>query len=175
MENALARARCSACGNGIPFEDWRNGAKLCAACARGPRMPGPAATYVRGPVRAESASASEAALYERILDDMPDELVDELVAALEAEVERIEQENAAPKTAVREVLHEIGFNRSPREWHWAAWGFAGGFALNVALAKYAQIASGAGMSEFAGPLLLGGMAAGLACGAIGWGLAKLRD
>ena len=109
-----------------------------------------------------------------MLDEIPDELVDELVAALEAEAERRQQPRSAPEAAVREVLDEIGFGRSPFEYQWAAWGFAAGFTLNVALAKYAQMSTGSSMSEFIGPLLIGGVAAGAACGAIGWGLAKLR-
>jgi hypothetical protein len=118
--------------------------------------------------------ADEAAAYERLLDDLPDELVDELVAALEAEAERLAQEQAPP-TLVRGMLDELGMGRSPREGQWAAWGFAGGFAANVMLAKYAQMESSATMSQFIVPMLVGGVAAGLACAAIGWGAAKLKD
>jgi hypothetical protein len=35
--------------------------------------------------------------------------------------------------------------------------------------------SGGSMSEFAGPMLLGGVLAGLTCAAIGWGIARLRE
>ena len=73
------------------------------------------------------------------------------------------------------MLQEIGFGRSAKEMQWAAWGFAGGFAVNVVLAKYAQMASGASMSAFLVPMLVGGAVAGLTCVAIGWGVAKLRD
>jgi len=163
----------------MPYEAWSRGAVRCDTCARMPKIDGPAATYVRGPIASRAPAAppraNDAVAYERILDEMPDELVDELVAALEAEVERMEAEKNAPANPVQEVLREIGFNRSPREWQWAAWGFAAGFGLNVMLAKYAQMASGGSMGEFAGPLLLGGMAAGLTSGTIGWGLAKLRE
>lgn len=163
----------------MPYEAWSRGAVRCDTCARMPKMDGPAATYVRGPMASRAPAAptraNDAAGYERILDEMPDELVDELVAVLEAEVERMEAEKNAPASAVQEVLRDIGFNRSPREWQWAAWGFAAGFGLNVMLAKYAQMASGGSMAEFAGPLLLGGMVAGLTSGTIGWGLAKLRE
>ena len=179
MAETATRTRCASCGKGLPYEAWSRGATRCDTCARAPRLDGPAATYVRGPVpsRAPAGSRpvrSESADYERILDEMPDELIDELVAALEAEVGRIEAEKSAPRSVVEDVLQDIGFNRSPREWQWAAWGFSAGFGANVLLAKYAQMASGGTMSEFAGPLLLGGLVAGLTCATIGWGLAKLR-
>lgn len=163
----------------MPYEAWSRGAVRCDTCARMPKMDGPAATYVRGPMASRAPAAppraNDAVAYERILDEMPDELVDELVAALEAEVARMEAEKNAPANPVQEVLRDLGFNRSPREWQWAAWGFAAGFGVNVLLAKYAQMASGGSMAEFAGPLLLGGMVAGLTSGTIGWGLAKLRE
>ena len=73
------------------------------------------------------------------------------------------------------MLREIGFGKSAREVQWAAWGFAGGFAVNVVLAKYAQMASGASMAAFVIPMLAGGAIAGITCAAIGWGFAKLRD
>lgn len=182
MAETMSRARCLSCGRGLSYEAWSAGETTCDSCARQQAMSGPAATYVRGPApsRAPSAPATaragepQAGSYERILDDMPDELVEELVAALEAEVAKLEREKAAPKTPVREVLEEIGLNGTPREWQWAAWGFAAGFGANVVLAKYAQMSSGGGMGEFAMPLLLGGVAAGVTCGAIGWGFSKLR-
>jgi hypothetical protein len=111
--------------------------------------------------------------YERLLDTLPDELIDELVAALEAEAATLPPAPAA--SPMRGVLEELGVGRSARERQWAAWGFAGGFTANVALAKYAQMASSAPMSEFLGPLLVGGVVAGLCCAAIGWGVAKLRE
>lgn len=179
MAETATRTRCNSCGKGMPYEAWSRGAVRCDTCARAPKMDGPAATYVRGPVASRTpatpALTHDSASYERLLDEMPDELVDELVAALEAEVARMEVEKSAPASAVQEVLRDIGFNRSPREWQWAAWGFAIGFGANVMLAKYAQMASGGSMGEFAGPLLLGGMVAGITSGTIGWGLAKLRE
>jgi len=182
MAETLARARCASCGNGLPYEAWSRGQSSCDNCNRLANLAGPAATYVRGPASSRAPAARQsrpggaadpAAAYERILDEMPDELVNELVAALEAEMEKLEREKA-PRGPVHEVLEDLGFNRSPREWQWAAWGFATGFAANVILAKYAQMASGGSMTEFAGPLLIGGIVAGVTCGAIGWGLAKLR-
>jgi hypothetical protein len=106
-----------------------------------------------------------------MLDDIPDELVEELVAALEAEAARLA---ATPANPVREVFAELGIGQSPRERHWAVWGFAVGFAANVALAKYVQMTTAAPMSQFIGPMLLGGMLAGATCSAIGWGFARLR-
>lgn len=181
MEETLARARCSDCGKGLKFEEWSKGGERCASCSRAARSGGPAAAFVRGPSRPAPAATpraqieAEYAAYERMLDEIPDELVDELVAALESEAERRQEAKSTPQEAFREVIEEIGFGRSPRELQWAAWGFAAGFALNVALAKYAQMTSGAAMSGFLAPLLLGGLVAGGACAAIGWGLARLRE
>ncbi|MGE3077180.1 MAG: hypothetical protein AB7N24_19570 [Dehalococcoidia bacterium] len=106
------------------------------------------------------------------LDDIPQELINELVAALEAEAARRPITTDNP---VRDVLDDIGLGRSTLEKQWAAWGFAGGFAANVLIAKYAQMSSSASMGQFIGPMLLGGCLAGVACAAIGWGLAKLRE
>ena len=141
-----------------------------------PAASGPAATFVRGPSPAASTRsqvAESAEAYERLLQNVPDELIDELVAALEAEAARTPIIGAP--NAVQELLQEIGFGKSAREMQWAAWGFAGGFAVNVLLAKYAQMASSASMSAFIVPMLVGGGLAGTTCAAIGWGLAKLRD
>ena len=88
------------------------------------------------------------------LDSIPEELVNELVAALEAEAARRAN---GPASQVAEIFEELGIGRSQRELSWAAWGFAGGFGANVAIAKYAQMASGATMGEFIGPLLVGGI------------------
>ncbi len=177
MEDTISRTRCQGCGRRLSFDEWKENGGQCDGCARAPRMSGPAATYVPGPrpqapVRQQVAEDAEA--YERLLDELPDELVDELVAMLEAEAAR-RPAAAAKQTIVQEVLSDIGIGRSAREVQWAAWGFATGFALNVALAKYAQMQSSAPMGQFIGPMLLGGVVAGLACAAIGWGLAKLRD
>lgn len=177
MDETLTRTRCHSCGKGLSFDEWSNGGDRCSACARSPRMQGPAATYARSSVSMappRQQLAEEAAAYERLLDELPDELVDEIVAALEAEAARRESP-PPPQSTFQEVIQDIGFSRSPQEWHWAAWGFAGGFAANVILAKYAQMQSAAPMSQFIGPLLIGGLVAGVTCSAIGWGLAKLRD
>lgn len=114
-----------------------------------------------------------------MLDEIPEELLDELVGMLEAEVERrpaLAERMASTETpGLQGVAEEIGIGNSAREYWWAAWGFATGFAGNVILAKYAQMSAGAGMDEFVGPLLIGGIVAGSACALIGWGIAKLRE
>lgn len=173
MPDTFVRTRCASCDRPLGFDDWSSGSDRCQPCLRlhqgARRVPGPAA-----PPRAfdHASLAARASAYERMLDDIPDELVDELVAALEAEAERL---SASPPNPVREVLAEIGIGQSPRERHWAVWGFAVGFAANVAIAKYAQMTTAAPMSQFVGPMLLGGMLAGATCGAIGWGFARLRE
>ncbi|MGH2632498.1 MAG: hypothetical protein ACRDG3_03725 [Tepidiformaceae bacterium] len=182
-EDTLARPRCLDCGKGLSFDDWSEGVRTCAACIASMRTAGPAATYVPGPrPRARAAAApplrrqvaDEAAEYERLLAELPDELVDEIIAALEAEAEKMAAP-ASPVTAMKDVLEDIGFGQSPREWQWAVWGFAGGFCANVLVAKYAQMQAGASMASFLMPMLVGGLVAGSACAAIGWGLARLRD
>ncbi|MBI2766036.1 MAG: hypothetical protein HYX53_09020 [Chloroflexi bacterium] len=171
-------ARCRRCGAGLGFDEWSNGSDYCATCDSFDATP--AATFVRGPrppvavPPAPPSAGAELDEYERLLAGIPDEMVDELIAALEAEAARDAAPGAAPGP-VQEVLREMGFGASPLQLHWALWGFAGGFAANVALAKYAQLASGAPMSQFVAPLLIGGIVAGAACGAIGWGLARLRE
>jgi hypothetical protein len=115
-----------------------------------------------------------------MVDEIPDELLDELLAALEAEA-GTRKSSGAPAAASREdtllqgVLDEMGIGQGSNELPWTLWGFAAGFALNVCLAKYAQMASGGSMSQFLGPMLFGGVLAGLTCGAIGWGIARLRE
>lgn len=175
FEDTLSRTRCTTCGKGLAFDDWSSGNSRCTSCAHEPGAFGPAATFVRGPSPASARSevAASSAAYERLLENVPDALIDELVAALELEAARTPVIGAS--SAVQEVLQEIGFGRSAKEMQWAAWGFAGGFAVNVVLAKYAQMASGASMSAFIVPMLVGGAVAGLTCAAIGWGVAKLRD
>lgn len=185
-DEALARARCATCGGGLGFDEWSRGEESCSRCRKSSRIGGPAATYVRGPAAAPPVQTStprqpayastEAEQYERLLDDLPDELIDEIVAALEAESGDAQARPPNSATgALTGVLEEIGFGRSTREFQLAAWGFAIGFGVNVVIAKYAQMQTGASTSQFIGPLLLGGVAAGAACGAIGWGLAKLRE
>ena len=70
-----------------------------------------------------------------LLDDIPEELVDELIAALEEEAAR-RGTPEEPKGPLQEVLEELGVGQSPRDAQWAMWGFAIGFAGNVALVKY---------------------------------------
>ncbi len=164
MAATAPRTRCAACSRPLPFADWTSGRPLCDACAR------PLAA-LREEVRAPHRSpAEEAAAYEQILAAAPDSLIDELVAALEAEARRLDAANP-----LAGVLAELDLGRTPRERRWAAWGFAAGFALNVGIAKWAQVASGAPISDFLGPILLGGLIAGATCAAIGWGLARLRQ
>ena len=178
MEDTLSRTRCQGCSRPLSFDEWKQNGGQCDSCARAPRMSGPAATYVPGPRPATVTRpqiADDAAAYERLLDELPDELVDELVAMLEAEAARRPGITLPGNSVVREVIEDIGVGHSPREGQWAAWGFAAGFAANVALAKYAQMQTSSPMGQFIGPMLIGGVIAGLACSAIGWGVAKLKD
>lgn len=176
MPDTFVRTRCSSCLKVLSFDDFSGGGDRCRGCAGRPARP--ATELVRGPrIRRTNARNLDRKVedeedYERLLDSVPDELIDELVAALEAEAAKLPPSPAHP---VRGVFDELGLGHSVREKQWAAWGFAGGFTANVALAKYAQMASAAPMSEFMGPLLIGGVVAGLCCAAIGWGLAKLRE
>lgn len=170
MPDTFVRTRCTSCSRPLGFDDWSAGASRCQQCLRAssrPAAPRPATSEFD-----HAALAARANAYERMLDDIPDELIDELVAALEAEAARLPQGQPNP---VREVIAELGIGQSARERHWAAWGFAAGFATNTLIAKYAQMTSAAPMSQFIGPMLLGGLLAGAAGGAIGWGLAKLRE
>jgi hypothetical protein len=164
MAATANRTRCAACGRPLPFADWTSGRPLCEPCAR------PLGALIREVESPPRAPAEEAAAYERILDDMPDALMDELIAALEAEARKLDGANP-----VAGVFAELDIGGTPRERRWAAWGFAAGFALNVGIAKWAQVASGAPLSEFLGPMLVGGAVAGATCAAIGWGLARLRQ
>ncbi|MCO5200943.1 MAG: hypothetical protein M9925_04505 [Chloroflexi bacterium] len=172
MPDTFVRTRCSSCARPLGFDDWSNGSDRCQPCVRArsaaARTPAPPDPLSFG----HAAFAARANAYERMLDDIPDELVDELVAALEAEAARMPSVGPNP---VREVLSELGLGRSPRERHWAAWGFAAGFAANIVIAKYAQMTTAAPMSQFIGPMLLGGLLAGATCSAIGWGFARLRE
>lgn len=162
-----ASTRCKNCRRTLAFDEWSRGFERCPYC-RG------SASTASASASARRAADDEYARYERMLDELPEELVDELVAALEAEVEARQSSPATGPGPVREVLEEIGLGRSPAELQWAAWAFAGGFAGNLLLAKYAQMSSGSPVSDFVGPFVLGGLVAGGACAAIGWGLAKLR-
>jgi len=177
VDNVSVRTRCTACGRALGFEEWSRGLDRCPYCTsvphrRGRPQAGRAATGAR-----EFGSAAD---YGQMLDDIPDELVDELVAMLEAEVDRrpelaAKMAGTSQSSAMKDVANEIGFGYSTREFHWAAWGFVGGFGLNIALAKYAQMSANATMQEFFAPMLIGGVVAGLACAIIGWGAAKLRE
>lgn len=176
MPDTFVRTRCVACDKVLSFDDFSLGGSRCRACLKIVKRK-PAGQFVRGPRPAPALSGSVAAEseldeYERMLDSVPDELIDELVAALEAEAARLPIGDRNP---VMEVLQDVGLGRTTREKQWAAWGFAAGFAANVAIAKYAQMATGAPFGQFVGPLLAGGVIAGLCCSAIGWGVAKLRE
>ena len=169
--------RCMVCAVALPFQRSSRGQHRCDACARLGALRGPAATFSRTPGPAaprQAARATARAQYqqlEAILDQLPEDLVGEIAAALDAEA----RGDPLPATTLRAAIDEIGIGRSPRELRWTTWGFAAGFAANVAVAKYAQMATSAPMSDFVGPLLLGGLVAGCTCGLIGWGIAKLRD
>ncbi len=173
MPDTFVRTRCTSCEKVMTFEDFSTGGPRCVSCSRIVRRQ-PRDQFVAGPRRPRPAAVRDAEDddYERMLDSIPDELIDELVAALEAEAAKLPLSARSP---VREVLDDIGIGHSAKERHWAAWGFAAGFAANVAIAKYAQMATGAPFGQFVGPLLLGGVVAGLCCAAIGWAVAKLRE
>jgi hypothetical protein len=172
-DSVAVRARCASCGRGLPFEEWQRGTTVCRTCsnvARHAPIPAPAG---RIPL------SSDYRAYNQMVDDVPDELLDELLAALESEAEvRRLNPPATPTKAdsiLRDVFDEIGAGKSQSEVPWAMWGFAGGFALNVVIAKYAQMSTGAPMGDFLLPMLLGGLIAGATCAAIGWGAARLRE
>jgi len=172
MPDTFVRTRCSSCARPLGFEDWSNGSDRCQSCAR-VRSAAVRTPAAESPAEFDHAAfAARANAYERMLDEIPDELVEELVAALEAEAARLPTAGPNP---VREVFTELRLGQSPGERHWAAWGFAAGFAANVVIAKYAQMTTAAPMSQFIGPMLLGGLLAGATCSAIGWGFAKLRE
>jgi len=164
-DEAQVRSRCSSCRRILSFDEWSSGYELCSGCAGNRNAPGPAAMFVHGP--APSRERPQAAPLE-----LPEEIFAELLAALEAEAR---SPSVPQQGGLREVLSEIGIQRSARQMQWTAWGFAAGFAGNVAVAKYAQMATGAPMGQFVGPLVIGGLVAGAACALIGWGFARLRE
>lgn len=168
MERASVRARCVSCGKGLPFAEWSRGAERCASC--GVRGGGRSDTFVPGPRLDVRSEPSE---FERLLDQLPDDLVEELARALEAESGVSRQ--AGPRAVLGEIAEELALGRSPREVSWALWGFVAGFGANVLVAKAAQMSSGASMTDFAAPLVIGGLVAGATAAAIGWGLARLLD
>ena len=162
-------ARCDACGNGLDFDSWAQGAEHCRRCRDA--QPG-GARFVPGPAAA-STRDDDAFVHS---SDVPDALLDQIAEALlAAEQGRAAPRHAEPASPLRGVLRDLEIGGSPRELQWAGWGFALGFAGNVAVAKYAQMASDAAISEFVGPMLIGGLVAGAAAGVIGWGAAKLKD
>lgn len=171
MDGAFSSARCLACGRGLAFEEWRAGLDRCRACRYRPRRP------VAAPAEPTPVA------YVELVDDVSDELLAELVALLEEETGRRRDGVPAPPPAppppepslLARFLTDVFGTPSERETQWAAWGFALGFAGNVALAKAAQMASGAPVTEMVVPILLGGATAGGVCALIGWGLARLRD
>jgi hypothetical protein len=173
---ALNGTRCGNCGDPMPFDEWARGKRRCDECANEALMAQrPAATFVRGPgTSPRTQAAASHAQQERLVDDLPDSLFDEIIAALERESAGTPL-IAPPKPLLQDIISDIGIGTSPREWQYALWGFAAGFAGNVALAKYAQMSSGAPMSDFIGPLLFGGVVAGGAAALIGWAVAKLRE
>jgi hypothetical protein len=177
VEQTIPRARCASCGRGLSFADWERGSEVCGACELRP-----ANRLRQGPAAPPPAEAWDYRRHEEMLDEVPEELVAELVAALEDEAKRAEgggaRDDPGPVTAaalLRGVVDEVGLGRSEREGMWAAWGFTIGFGFNLALAKYAQVTGGGSFTDFVLPMLIGGLVAGAACGAVGWGLAKLRD
>lgn len=169
MAGTAVIGRCEACGARLAFEAWSEGQRRCRLCED--LSASPAATFVRGPV-VPPGRIVHRGRPKPPPDPLPDELLDELVAALEAEAAAGAGE---PRGALQELLEELRPGSSARELQWSAWGFAGGFGANLLVAKYAQMTTGAPTSEILAPLLVGGLVAGFACAAIGWGLAKLRE
>jgi len=167
VDEVAVRARCSSCSQPLGFSDWSRGVDQCPVCVASARDVRASAVFI------PEASADYRS-YEQLLDDVPEELVDELIAAIqeEARVREMRRSNPSP---VREVLDEIGVGQSPRELPWAIWGFVAGFAGNLAIAKYAQMASGSPLSDFLAPMLLGGLVAGATCSAIAWAVVRLRE
>jgi len=175
-DNVAVRARCGACGVGLRFDDWSKGRDQCRACSAKAKAKDEARSYVPGPVGGGIDVASPAPAgdeFARLLDDLPDELVEELASALEAAA--MPQPAPDDESAVSGFLAEVGFGSDPRELLWATWGFSVGFGANVAVAKLAQISAGAPISDLMVPIIAGGLIAGGAGAAIGWGLAKLKE
>ncbi len=164
---APTRARCEGCGTGLSYHAWEQGHTLCRMCVQVGTAP--AATFI--PVQRTGVPARP-----RRVAPPPnqDDLIDQLIASLETE-SALSQGQSAQSDSMRGVLQDIGFGQSSSELPWAAWGFAAGFTLNVVVAKYAQMTSGASMGEFMPAFVVGGIIAGAACAGIGWGIAKLRE
>ena len=175
MDSVSVRARCTGCGRGLPFEEWQRGTTECRTCSVSPVSARRASFQAEPP----TPLATDYRAYNQMVDEIPDELIDELLVALEAEAGTRKAAGSLPRSREDSLLHgvldEIGIGRSSNELPWTLWGFAIGFALNVCLAKYAQMASGGSMGQFLAPMMVGGLLAGLTCGAIGWGIARLRE
>jgi hypothetical protein len=167
VDDVSVRARCSSSRSPLGFADWSRGLDQCPSCAAQGRE-------ARTPGLLGDTAATDYRVYERMLDELPPELIDELVAAIEDEGRSRERRRSMP-SPVQDVIDEIGIGRSPRELPWAIWGFVGGFAGNLAIAKYAQMTTAAPMSDFLAPMLLGGLLAGATCAAIAWGVVRLRE
>lgn len=153
------------CRRPLPFEEWSRGEIECRACA----APALRAAGSIGPPPVIDYRTND-----QMLDEVPPELIEELVAAIEAEASARRRQGALP-SPVQGVIDEIGLGRSPRELPWATWGFVAGFAINLAIAKYAQVTTAAPLHDFLGPMVLGGLLAGTTCAAIAWGIVRLRE
>lgn len=166
IADAPSRTRCEVCGAGLSFHAFEQGQTLCRMCLQVNAVP--AATFVPAPRTGMPPRQRRVAP-----PADQDDILDELIRSLEAEA-ALTPGQPGQQESVRAVLQDIGFGQSTSELPWAMWGFAAGFTLNVAVAKYAQVTSGAPLGEFVPAFLFGGMVAGAACAGIGWGLAKLR-
>jgi hypothetical protein len=168
MDEVAVRARCVLCGKGLTFDEWQAGRQRCSACLAAGRRPA-----------APRSEAEQLIDYAQLLDDVSDDLLNELLALLDEEQarRRSPREPVLPPepTPIARFLADVFGPPTAREAHWAAWGFALGFVANVALAKLAQVQSGAPLADVVVPMLLGGVTAGGIGALIGWGLAKLRD
>jgi len=174
MDEVSVRSHCVACGRRLGFDEWSRGLDRCPGCVSAPNRRNARASAAQQ--RAAAAAYNDD--YIQMLDEIPDELINELAALVDAEVARrphLEAKLAAAQGKAPAAADGIGFGKTTREFYWAAWGFAAGFGLNVAVAKYAQMSTHSPMGEFIAPMLLGGLVAGAACAAIGWGAAKLRE
>ncbi len=170
LSESPALARCGSCGGGLAFAAYQRGETLCHVCLQ--MQDEPDATFAPGPKARAIVTRSRRAQPATV----PDELIDELIASLQHSEAALANVPAGPgRETVREVLRDIGVGENDRELPWAAWAFAIGFTANIAVAKYAQVTSGATMTEFVPAFIVGGIVAGTVCGAIGWGLARLRS
>jgi len=172
-----AAARCSDCGRGLAFEEWTHGNQRCSIC----RASDPAATRT-GAQPGENLGGIPAAprgyrAYQALVDEVPEELIDELAAALEEEAaaRRSSPRGDAADSLFASLASDIGIGTTGGQLQWTSWGFVAGFAVNVGLMKYAQMATGVPMSAVMMPMFAGGLVAGVTCAVIGWGLSRLRE